>query len=51
MAEQPDTSQIARMTNAFGKLAGTPKLPLLQRYEARMTTSHQRALHNLILLK
>lgn len=43
--------QMTRITEAFTDLAREPQLALLHRYEARLHHMHQRALHNLLLLR
>jgi hypothetical protein len=41
----------SRITAAFRKLASSPDLALLHRYETRLHMMYQRALHNILLLR
>jgi hypothetical protein len=47
----PDTDQTGRITAAFTRLAATPEMNLMHRYETRLHRIFQRALHNLLLLR
>jgi len=48
---QPEGDDVARIAGAFRKLAASPELGLLHRYETRLHMMYQRALHNIFLLR
>ena len=45
------SDELGRITAAFTRLAATPELNVMHRYETRLHRMHQRALHNLLILK
>jgi hypothetical protein len=47
----PAMDEVGRITAAFTRLAATPELSLMHRYETRLHRIQQRALHNLLLLR
>jgi hypothetical protein len=51
VASQTAGDQLDRMAAAFSDLAAKPSATLLHRYEMRLHLIHQRALHNLLLLR
>jgi hypothetical protein len=51
IALQPGETATDRMAAAFDRLAASPTLPLLHRYEARQHTMYQRALRTFIMLR
>jgi hypothetical protein len=48
---EPGMDEVGRITAAFTRLATTPELNLMHRYETRLHRIQQRALHNLLLLR
>ena len=50
LAEYPDEDHRGSITAGLKDLARGPELALLQRYEARLSNAHQRALNNFFLL-
>jgi len=46
-----ETDETGRITAAFTRLAATPELNVMHRYETHLHRIQQRALHNLLLLR
>jgi hypothetical protein len=51
LAAGSESDELDRITNAFTRLAATPELSLMHRYETRLHRIQHRALHNLLLLR
>jgi len=51
LVAEPAGDDFSRIAAAFRKLAGTPELTLIHRYETRLHMMYQRALHNILVLR
>jgi len=51
LAAEPAGDDVSRIAAAFRKLAASPELALIHRYETRLHMMNQRALHNILLLR
>jgi hypothetical protein len=51
LAGEPAGDDFSRIGAAFRKLAGSPKLTLIHRYETRLHMMYQRALQNFLVLR